>query len=99
MNGMRPEPGFDPASVRLPLSRWLLDSANTAIAEATDALEAYRFDEYAAAGYRFVWNTFCDWFLDRPNPLLPRGADPADTAEVRSVGAHVLGLILRLLHP
>ena len=74
-------------------------SANTAITEATAALEAYRFDEYAAAGYRFVWNTFCDWFLEFSKPLLAEGADPADTAEIRGVGAHVLGLILRLLHP
>jgi hypothetical protein len=83
MNGMRPETGFDPASVRLPVSRWLLDSANTAITEATAALEAYRFDEYAAAGYRFVWNTFCDWFLEFSKPLLAEGAEPADAAEIR----------------
>jgi valyl-tRNA synthetase len=99
MNGMRPPAGFDPAKVRLPLSRWLLVEANTAIAEATAALEAYRFDEYAAAGYRFVWNTFCDWFLEFAKPLLAEGADAADAAEIRAVGAHVLGLILRLLHP
>jgi valyl-tRNA synthetase len=96
MNGMRPEIAFDPAQLRLPLSRWLLDSANTTIEQATTALEAYRFDEYAAAGYRFVWNTFCDWFLEFSKPLL---ADPQHGPEIRAVGAHVFGLILRLLHP
>jgi len=99
MNGMQPEAAFDPASVKLPLSRWLLTETNTAIQEATAALEAYRFDEYAAAGYRFVWNNFCDWFLELSKPLLAEGADPAGAAEIRSVGAHVLGQILRLLHP
>jgi valyl-tRNA synthetase len=99
MNGMRPDDAFDPAAVRLPLSRWLLDSVNTAITEATAALEAYRFDEYAAAGYRFVWNTFCDWFLEFAKPLLADGADARDAAEIRAVGSHVLGVILRLLHP
>ncbi len=99
MNGMRPDPAFDPARAKLPLSRWLLDTANTAVTEATAALDAYRFDEYAAAGYRFVWNSFCDWFLEFAKPLLADGADPADAAEIRAVGAHVLGLILRLLHP
>ena len=74
MNAMRPDPGFDPSHAKLPLSRWLLDSANTAIREATDALEAYRFDEYGAAGYRFVWNSFCDWFLEFAKPLLAEGA-------------------------
>jgi valyl-tRNA synthetase len=99
MNGMRPETRFNPAGVTLPLSRWLLAETNAAIREATAALEAYRFDEYAAAGYRFVWNTFCDWFLEFAKPLLAEGANPADAAEIRSVGAHVLGQILRLLHP
>jgi valyl-tRNA synthetase len=99
MNGMKPDSAFDPASATLPLNRWLLDAANTALADATAALEAYRFDEYAAAGYRFVWNTFCDWFLELAKPLLAEGADARDAAEVRATGAHVLGLILRMLHP
>ena len=99
MNGMQPDAGFDPASVTLPLSRWLLAETNNAIREATAALEAYRFDEYAAAGYRFVWNTFCDWFLEFAKPLFAEGAAPAAAAEIRSVGAYVLGQILRLLHP
>ena len=99
MNGMRPETGFDPAGVTLPLSRWLLAETNAAIRDATDALEAYRFDDYASAGYRFVWNNFCDWFLELAKPLLAEAADPAAAAEIRSVGAHVLGQILRLLHP
>jgi valyl-tRNA synthetase len=99
MNGMKPDAAFDPASARLPLSRWLLAETNAAIAEATVALEAYRFDEYAAAGYRFVWNTFCDWFLEFAKPLLAEGADPVQSSEIRSAGAYVLGQILRLLHP
>jgi valyl-tRNA synthetase len=99
MNGMRPDAGFDPAGVRLALSRWLLAETNAAIGAASEALEAYRFDEYAAAGYRFVWNTFCDWFLEFAKPLLAEAADPADAAEIRGVGAFVLGQILRLLHP
>jgi valyl-tRNA synthetase len=99
MNGMRADPDFDPASAKLALSRWLLETANSTIQEATAALEAYRFDEYAAAGYRFVWNNYCDWFLELSKPLLAEGANAADAAEIRAVGAHVLGLILRLLHP
>ncbi|HEX3575243.1 MAG TPA: valine--tRNA ligase, partial [Rhodopila sp.] len=99
MNGMQPDPTFDPGAVTLPLSRWLLAETNAAILDATNALEAYRLDEYAAAGYRFVWNTFCDWFLEFAKPLLAEGANPADAAEIRGVGAYVLGQILRLLHP
>ncbi len=98
MNGIKPEPGFDPASATLPLTRWVLDAANAAIAEATDALERYRIDEYAAAGYRFTWNTFCDWFVEFAKPMLTSG-DAAAAAEVRATAAYVLGVVLRLLHP
>ncbi len=98
MNAIAPQPGFDPAGARLTLSRWLLDAANAAVAAATTALEAYRIDEYAAVSYRFVWNVFCDWFLELAKPVLG-AADTADAAEIRAVAAHVLGTILRLLHP
>ena len=98
MNGVAPVPGFDPSMARLPLTRWLLDACNAAVAEATAALDAYRFDDYASAAYRFTWNTFCDWFLEFAKPVLNGPAD-ADAAEVRAAAAHVLGVILRLLHP
>ena len=98
MNGVAPVADFDPATVRLPLCRWLLDAANAAVAEADAALEAYRFNDYAAAAYRFTWNTFCDWFLEFAKPVLNGPAD-TDAAEVRATAAHVLGVILRLLHP
>jgi valyl-tRNA synthetase len=65
---------------------------NHAIEEASAALEAYRFDEYAAACWRFTWDTFCDWFVEFAKPAL---AEP----EVRATAAYVLGTILRLLHP
>ncbi|MBV9736276.1 MAG: valine--tRNA ligase [Acidisphaera sp.] len=96
-NGVVPAPEFDPGTARLPLSRWILDAANRAVAEATEALEAYRFDEYAGACYRFFWNVFCDWFLELAKPALAAG--DADAAELRRVSAHVLGTALRLMHP
>jgi valyl-tRNA synthetase len=99
MNGIAPVADFDPAAVQTPLCRWLLDAANQAIAEADVALDAYRFNEYAAACYRFTWNTYCDWFLELAKPVLSPQGDDADAAEVRATAAHVLGIILRLLHP
>jgi valyl-tRNA synthetase len=60
-------------------------------------LEAYRFNEYAATGYRFTWNTFCDWFVELAKPMLSATGPQAE--EVRDTAAHVLGTILRLLHP
>jgi valyl-tRNA synthetase len=98
MNGVAPSPGFDPASAQSPLCRWLLDACNTTIAEASAALESFRFDDYAGACYRFTWNIFCDWFVELSKPVL-MGEDGPEKQELRDTAAHVLGVILRLLHP
>ncbi len=99
MNNVRIDPAFDPSKAVSPLCRWILDAADRAAADAAAALEEYRFDEYAQAGYRFVWNTYCDWFLEFAKPAFAEGADPAAAAEVRATAAHVMGIILRILHP
>ncbi|MBR0665562.1 valine--tRNA ligase [Roseomonas hellenica] len=98
MNGIAPDVRFDAAAVKTPLARWLLDATNRAVADASLALEAYRFDDYAQASYRFVWNGFCDWFLEFAKPVL-NGPDGAEKTEIKGVAQHVLGVILRLLHP
>jgi valyl-tRNA synthetase len=98
MHGVAADPGYDPASATSPLARWILDGANRALAECTQALEAYRFDEYAAGAYRFVWGSYCDWFLEFAKPVL-FGEDEAAKAEVKGAAQHVFGTILRVLHP
>jgi valyl-tRNA synthetase len=98
MNQVVPVPDFTPAQATLPLTRWILAAASAAVTEADAALEAYRFDDYAAACYRFTWGSFCDYFLEFAKPVL-NGADPQAAAEVRAASGHVLGIILRLLHP
>ena len=98
MNNVVPDASFTPDQATLPLTRWILAQASDAIAEATTALDAYRFDDYAAALYRFTWNNFCDWFLELAKPALAQ-PDSAEAIEVRRTAGHVLGLILRLLHP
>jgi len=98
MNGVAPVAGFDPALATHPLARWILDEAAQAAADADAALEAFRFDEYAAILYRFTWNRFCDWFLEFAKPVLA-STDHPQAGEVRAAAAHALGMILRLLHP
>ncbi len=88
----RPAP-FEPATLQQPLARWILAEADEAVAAATAALDAFRFDDYAACCYRFTWNVFCDWFLELAKPAL--AADPV----LRAVAAHVFSVVLRLLHP
>ncbi|GLK75231.1 valine--tRNA ligase [Methylopila jiangsuensis] len=99
MNGCAPAAGFDPATVKATLNRWILGEAEKATAEVTSALEAYRFDAAAAAVYRFVWNVVCDWYLELAKPVLQGEDQGPDAAETRAAVAYVLDLSVTLLHP
>ena len=98
MNGIVPQPEFKPEQAQLALCRWILVETASTLSQATQALENYRFDEYASACYRFVWNRFCDWFLEFAKPVFAE-QDSSQAAEIRAVAAYVLGVILRLLQP
>ncbi len=98
MNQVTPDAGFTPADATLPLNRWIMAELSDAVAEATTALEAYRFNDYGAAGYRFTWLSFCDWFLELAKPVLAT-PDTEAAAETRRTAAWVFGQVLRLLHP
>ncbi len=99
MNGCVRVEGFDPASVKLPLSRWILSETRKAVAETAAAIEAYRFNDAANAAYRFVWSLFCDWHLELAKPVLQGGAEEADKRETQATIAFVLDAIFALLHP
>lgn len=89
---------FDPKSAKDPVNRWIIGEAQKAAQDLTAELEAYRFSEAAAVMYRFVWNTFCDWYLELAKPMLS-GDDEALKTETRHVAAWTLDQILVLLHP
>jgi valyl-tRNA synthetase len=93
----RPD-GFDPGNLAITLNRWIVGEAGKAAAEVTSAISAYRFNDAANAAYRFVWNIFCDWYLELAKPLL-QGADEAAKRETRAATSFVLDEILKLLHP
>ena len=98
MNGCARKPGFDPASVALPVNRWIVAEASAAIAAADAAIAAYRFNDLAGAVYRFTWNTFCDWYVELIKPVL-NGEDGPEKAECRAACAWARDVILKLLHP
>ena len=98
MNECRRDPAFDPHACRETLNRWIVGEAARATAAIGEALEGFRFDQAAGAVYRFVWNTFCDWYLELAKPVL-HGEDSAARAETRATTAWVLDRILHALHP
>ena len=61
-------------------------------------IENYRFNDAATEVYRFVWNKFCDWYLEFAKPVF-LGSDEAAKAETQAMAAWALDEILKLLHP
>ncbi|MEZ5894673.1 MAG: valine--tRNA ligase, partial [Parvularculaceae bacterium] len=98
MNGCKPDAAFDPAKAASTLNRWIVHEANECAAAVTAELEAYRFNEAAGAIYKFIWNVFCDWYLELAKPVL-QGADSAEKTEMRAAAAWALDRIVTLLHP
>ncbi|MBU6461781.1 MAG: valine--tRNA ligase [Proteobacteria bacterium] len=93
----RPD-GFDPAKARETLNRWIAHETSRATREVTEAIESYRFNDAANAIYRFVWNVYCDWYLELAKPVL-LGADGPAKSETRAMVAWARDEILKLLHP
>jgi valyl-tRNA synthetase len=89
---------FDPKSARETLNRWIAHETAKASTEITEAIKAYRFNDAAAAIYRFVWNIYCDWYLELAKPLLT-GPDGSARDETRAMVAWARDEILKLLHP
>jgi valyl-tRNA synthetase len=98
MNGCVRVEGFDPRGAKATLNRWIAHETAATTREVTAALEAFKFNEAAAAVYRFVWNIFCDWYLELVKPVLT-GADGPDKAETQAMTAWAFDEILKLLHP
>ncbi|MCJ8143192.1 valine--tRNA ligase [Ancylobacter sp. A5.8] len=98
MNGCVRGEAFNPAGVSSALNRWIISETQKTLGEITQALEEYKFNEAAGAAYRFVWNIFCDWYLELAKPVFMNAENPHQ-AETRATTAFVLDEILKLLHP
>src|SRR5690606_40491689 len=66
--------------------------------EVSSGIEGGRFDAAASALYRFVWNVFCDWYLELAKPVF-NGTDHGARDETRAMTAWTLDQTLKLMHP
>ncbi|GAA0869791.1 valine--tRNA ligase [Brevundimonas basaltis] len=98
MNEARRVEGFDPAGVEQTINRWIRGELTKAERQVSAAIEGGRFDDAASALYRFVWNVFCDWYLELAKPVFT-GADEAARVETRAMTAWTLDQTLKLMHP
>ncbi|MEI7806151.1 MAG: valine--tRNA ligase [Hyphomicrobiales bacterium] len=98
MNSCASVAGFNPKSAKETLNRWIAHETAKAAREITEAIEAYKFNDAAGAAYRFVWNIYCDWYLELAKPVL-MGPDGAAKTETQAMVAWARDEILKILHP
>ncbi len=98
MNGCATVPGFDPAAVKQTVNTWIVAETAGAVQDVTAMIEALRFNEAAGAAYHFVYDVFCDWYVEITKPIFQSGSDAAK-AETRATTAWARDQILKLLHP
>jgi valyl-tRNA synthetase len=110
LEGSEPElAALDPAALALP-ERWILAELEAAITAVNRAWEGYRFDEGCRQLYQFLWNDYCDWYVEMAKPVLDNDRDPGSghrapegqgrrPEDVRAVARGVLLEALKLLHP
>ncbi|WNL45364.1 valine--tRNA ligase [Dyella sp. BiH032] len=94
-NGSLSEAGSAPATEA---ERWILTRLKQALADVEQHFATYRFDLLAQELYEFVWNEYCDWFLELSKPAL-NGDDAVAAASTRRTLLVVLETVLRALHP
>src|SRR4029079_17755987 len=78
--------------------RWILSRLARVQKEVSEKLDAYQFNDAAVALYQFVWNDFCDWYLEIVKSRMTAQDDPSAPV-ARGTLARVLSDMLALLHP
>jgi len=89
---------FTPTAVKLAVNRWVVAELTSASELVKSNVIDLRFNDAAAAAYHFVYDIFCDWYLEIAKPIFA-GSDEASKAETRATAAWARDNLLAMLHP
>ncbi|MFT4728860.1 MAG: valyl-tRNA synthetase [Granulosicoccus sp.] len=94
--------GLDPTDIPEelnPIDRWIISRLQHTVAAVAFHINEYRFDLAATALYEFIWNEYCDWYLEMAKPILTGDATDIEKQATRVTLVGVLEATLRLAHP
>ena len=96
MNDCLNAPEIDLSKVQAPVNQWIVSRLRNKKIEIEKALGQYRFNDAADVIYHFIWDDYCDWYLEIIKPQLTGNAEES---EIRSTARQVLMVCLQILHP
>lgn len=94
--------GYDEKAARAPYTladRWILSRLQHTEKEVTELLGRFELGEAGRLIYEFIWNEFCDWYIELSKPRLYNADSPAERAAAQYVVCEVLRSAMKLLHP
>ena len=98
MNLSVDEPGLPDVSKLELEDKWVLSKLNTLIREVTENMDAYELGVASAKVYDFIWDTYCDWYIELTKARLYDAGEESKRI-AQQVLVYVLDQLLRLLHP
>ena len=79
--------------------KWILEEYNKTVTNITNNLDKFELGEAASAVYDFIWNTYCDWYIELAKPRLYNKEGGRDRQTVQYLLVSILRHMLELLHP
>ena len=98
MNGCAFDPQFDARKATQTINQWIVQRTYETGQKLQGHFAEHRFDLIAQTLYQFVWNDFCDWYVELAKPVLQTEGAAGQT-ETRATAAWVLAQMLKFLHP
>ncbi len=85
-------------NIKLPINQWIFNEFIITKDLIAKNIEIFRFDEAAKHAYKFVWHSYCDWYLEFLKPIL-NSKNKADIKEAKVFSSYMMANILKILHP
>ncbi len=85
-------------SIKLPINQWIFNEFVETQNLVSKNIEVFRFDEAAKQAYKFIWHSYCDWYLEFLKPIF-NSKNKADVKEAKKFSSFMMANILQILHP
>ena len=99
INNCLHQENYKPTEIENNINIWILFQFNHLLEKVTISIQSYRFNDAADSIYKFIWNYYCDWYLELIKPFLISKSDNKNIREIRNISSWVLCESLNLLNP